>query len=265
MSLCAWALDESEAHLHSDRRSWEHVLGQQFGALVEGTGVYTYDRIHHDAEDKRLNSSRSWSSDEAVDWVTKAFCDQCNNGWMARIDDRAFPVANRLLGGEPPFELSDEESGALASWAYKVSLGFDFVAAPVVRHATAVRSDFFRTRLVPAHAAVVAGLVDFAYANALHGLRTGDGPIPALGPIRVFTLLLKRVVVQVASSCHGTVGLPPLDLVPLRPTARAVVHPRLADERSWPPSVVITDETDLRGVVAAVGPFPRDARPSTAQ
>lgn len=139
-----------------------------------------------------------------------------------------------------------------------MSLGFDFVAAPSVRHDPRVRSAFFHTREAPAHAAVVAGSVGFAFASALYGLRTADGPVPALGPLRVFTLLLKDVVLQVASSCCGTVGLPPLDLVPLRPTARTVIHPQIGSETAWPPQVAIADERDLQSVIAATAPFPAD-------
>lgn len=251
-------MDESEAHFHSTKLTREHVLGQQFVSLVEGSGPYSYDRIRFDGDEEGADSYKSWTSQTPVDWVTRAFCRRCNSGWMARIDNRARPVVEKLMTGGPPFKITDDERSELAIWAYKASLGFDFVTATSVRHDPAVRSEFFNSRLVPTHATVVAGTVAFHYANALHALRTGRLPLTGLGPYRIFSLLLRNIVIQVVSSCNGHVAVPPLDLVPLRGPARAILHPT-EDIAMWPPAAVIQEAADLRAVVSGIAPFPTGA------
>lgn len=118
-----------------------------------------------------------------------------------------------------------EEGRALADWAFKISLVFGFIAAGTERVAPEVRASFFRTHQAPDHAAVAIGATSFTYANALYGQRTGSLPFPGVGKTRVFTLLLKHVVIQVAFQCDGQRVLDPLDLLPLRAGARLVLHP----------------------------------------
>jgi hypothetical protein len=113
--MCAWAMDESEAHLHAAKLTREHVLGRQFEPLVEGPGPYTYERIRLDAARKAMDSYRSWTSDQPVDWVTKAFCEDCNGGWMATVDNRARPVVEKLMARGPSFEMTDERETSTRS------------------------------------------------------------------------------------------------------------------------------------------------------
>lgn len=258
MTLCAWALDDSEAQLHSERRNREHVLGQQFQPLVRGGASYSAQRIHLDAEDRTQNQHMSWPSNDPTSWVTRAFCDRCNGGWMAALDNAARPIVERLITTDEVVELNGNDRATLASWAFKLSIGFEHVGASTDQHDPTVLSQFFHAQTAPAHAAVAAGKVSFTYANALYGVRTGHLQVPGVGPTRVFSLLLRHVVIQVSSSCHGKQSVPPLDLLPLRRRARTVFHPLPTSEMNWPPEVLIDTEQSLVQVVSATAPFPAE-------
>lgn len=261
MGLCGWAVDESGLGDHSERLNREHALGQQMRNLIDGPAIYTSQRIHIDVEQAAKNSNKWWTTSNPTDWVTRAFCERCNGGWMARMDDRARPVLERIMRSPTPLAPTSEESRTLADWAFKVSIAFEFIASTTERHTPDVRANFFRTRRTPDHSAVALGAVSFTHANAAYGLRTSYLPFPGAGATRVFTLLLKHVVIQVASQLSGRRIIDPLDLLPLRSGARLVLHPPQESVAPWPPKMLIDSESSLRHVIRATAPFPADDSP----
>lgn len=258
MGLCGWAIDESELGEHSERLNREHALGRQMGRLIDGPASYTSQRIHIDVKRSERNSHRFWPSNTPTPWVTRAFCQRCNGGWMARMDDEARPVLEKIMRAPTPLAPTIEESRALANWAFKVSIVFEFIAASNERHTAEVRAKFFRTRRTPDHAAVAIGSASFTHANALYGKRISYLPFPDAGATQVFTLLLKHVVIQVASQCNGRRIVNPLDLLPLRSGARLILHPLQESVGAWPPQILIDSESSLFHVVNATAPFPAE-------
>ena len=258
MGLCGWAVDGSGLDDHSERLNREHALGQQMRALIDGPASYTSQRIHIDVEQADKNTHQLWSTITPTDWVTRAFCEKCNGGWMARMDDGARPVLERMMRSPTPLAPTPEESRTLADWAFKVSIVFEFIAASTERHTAEVRANFFRTRRTPDHAAVALGAASFTHVNAAYGLHTSYLPLPGAGAMRVFTLLLRHVVIQVASQLSGRPIIDPLDLLPLRSGARFILHPPQKLVGSWPPQMLIDSESALRHVIRATAPFPAD-------
>ena len=80
---------------------------------------------------------------------------------MARLDDAAKPILERLMASTgKPVELTPTEAEAVALWAYKISLVFEYITGKV-HHDDAVRHEFYRTRAVPIDAAVALGATSF--------------------------------------------------------------------------------------------------------
>jgi hypothetical protein len=53
--------------------------------------------------------------------VTTEVCGQCNNGWLAELEDRVKPTLEKIVRGEPADVLSDDQP-AMATWCYKTVL-----------------------------------------------------------------------------------------------------------------------------------------------
>lgn len=263
-SLCGWAVPGINDG-HSLERTREHALGQQFADLIGGPSPYKVDRIHL-GEDSASNTSKTWTSRDPTNWVTRAFCGSCNNGWMARMDDAAYPVVAGLMAGPAISMLRPADGTVLACWAYKLALVFEFVARGGPAQADTVRADFIEHRRPPDHAAVVLGRTSSIYANALYGIRRAE-IVPGPEPVRaaVFTLVLRHLIVQVAYHQTGLRVVPPLDLLPLRHQARLEVHPPRLIPSVWPPPLQLTDDRLLRSVISGAAPYPDWFEPRDSQ
>lgn len=253
---CAW--DDGLDPDHSTSRNKEHALGQQMGTLVGGPAKFSVVRatIKSDGDASTRNE---WSSSTPTGWISKSFCEVCNAGWMARIDDAAKPVLAKLLADQAllsPVPLTEADCEAISLWAYKLSLVFQHVAGEL-RSAPEVFHDLFQSRKVPDHAAVAIGATSFTYANNAYGYVSEQLPFSPDAVVPIFTLLLRHVVIQVVSSASGRplVSTPEFS-IPLRDPARVVVAPRSPDRSLlWRPSAFVDSEEKLRGLFMGQ-PFP---------
>lgn len=64
--------------------------------------------------------------------TVRRVCDDCNNGWMSRLEKKVQPVLTPMLAGRTR-ALNAEDQGTLATWAAKTVLAFDLTRTePVV-------------------------------------------------------------------------------------------------------------------------------------
>jgi len=200
-----------------------------------------------------------WLSATSTGWISKAFCETCNGGWMARVDDSAKPVLAKLLDDRMlvhPGALTVADCDAIAVWAYKLSLVFQHVAGNI-RSDPSVFHHLFRDRNVPEHVAVALGAVSFTYANNGYGYVSQQLPFSEDAVVPTFTLLLRHVVIQVVSSATGRpLVTTPEFLLPIRDPARIVASPQSeVGSLAWPPPKLVDSEDHLRGLFMGQ-PFP---------
>ena len=150
---CAW----NGSIEHCDKRTLEHALGKQFGELLgSNPGAYEVERSHESDDDPSSNFERSWDTTSPTDWVTRKYCETCNSGWMADIDNAAKPVVKRLLEATNVVQLSVGEVEVLRIWAYKLALVFEHVCGHPV-HGDSACGEFADTKTVPSNVAVALG------------------------------------------------------------------------------------------------------------
>lgn len=248
MKRCAWD-DGTDPH-HDSRRNKEHALGQQLGDLLGGTGAFDVTRatVKADGSESAIDE---WRATTPTDWISKAFCESCNGGWMARIDDAAKPVLTRLLDHHrltSPETLPPSDWDALALWAYKVSLVLQHVAGNV-RSDPVVFHDLYRQRAVPSHVTVAVGAVQFTYARNAYSFFSQQMPFAPDAVMPTCSLLLRHVLIQVVSSASGRdlVSTPEMFL-PLGDGAR-VLATSLEPSQLWCPPKLVETEDQLRGLL----------------
>jgi hypothetical protein len=68
-----------------------------------------------------------------ADWRSKALnititrtCEGCNTGWMSKLEMRCKPVLAPLIRGEPQTIASGRDQAALAAWAFKTAITFEY-------------------------------------------------------------------------------------------------------------------------------------------
>jgi hypothetical protein len=71
-------------------------------------------------QEHRPGIDRSWRQ-LAYSMTTRAVCAGCNNGWMARLEERAKPLLEPMLRGFGKV-LHREGQRTLATWALKTSM-----------------------------------------------------------------------------------------------------------------------------------------------
>jgi len=246
--ICAW--DGGSTNDHT-KRNREHALGRQLGDLIGGPSAFSVLRSTITA-DTDIATSKGWSSQTPTEWISKSFCEKCNGGWMARIDDAAKPVLTSLLDEERlkvPSALGEEECGAIALWAFKLSLVFQHVAGNVRSDATVFHA-FYNDKEVPEHAAVGVGACTFTSATNAYGYMSQKLPFAPDAVVPTFTLALRHVVIQVVSAAAGRPLLTaPEFSIPLRDSARSLVFPiRPGFTPMWGPGRLVETEEALRGL-----------------
>lgn len=253
---CAW--DDGSTNGHSNKLNREHALGQQMGRLIDGPESFTVQRGRI-AGGSGTSTSSEWMTSKPTEWVSKSFCEACNSGWMAEVDNDAKPALAALLDWTrlgTPAVLCPDQRDAIALWSYKLSLVFQHVAGDV-RSDDDVFYDLYANKAVPEHAAVAAGVTSFTYATTGYGVHAQRLPFAADAVVPVFTLLLKHVVVRVVSSASGRpLTSSPEFSIPLRDPARALLHPvQQIAPLSWRPASFVASEEALLGLVMGQ-PYP---------
>lgn len=98
----------------------EHVWPQWAARLLEQYGPFLVTR-----------GAGQWEAPK-VDVKARAVCEECNSGWMSRLEERTAPILSQLILTEPipgatKATLTVEEQITLATWAAKTILTLEFV------------------------------------------------------------------------------------------------------------------------------------------
>jgi hypothetical protein len=91
----------------------EHVWPQWLTALFTTTTVRVISPRH---------SPKSWQTD-SVEHVYRGVCADCNNGWMAALEQRSRPLLTEMVLGRV-IELSTHDQAVVAAWAGKTAVVF---------------------------------------------------------------------------------------------------------------------------------------------
>jgi hypothetical protein len=107
-------------------RSREHVIELQLGEALKASrpaaaGLHRTGLIQrYTPPAGQEDTAREWAT-AAPDLVTTEVCTDCNNGWLARLADRAMPTLCEMVLGHEVL-LTRDEQVAVAKWAYKIVL-----------------------------------------------------------------------------------------------------------------------------------------------
>ncbi len=104
--------------------STEHIVPKWIGRLFrEQVGPGHKVSFTHRWELPELGIPSKGKSAKLPAFLTRAFCEGCNTGWMAELEEEVGPVLGPLILGEPT-RLSVDQQRLLAFWATKTVLGF---------------------------------------------------------------------------------------------------------------------------------------------
>jgi hypothetical protein len=109
---------------HRTGTSREHILADWIGRSLTGPPLpgitirFTHESTMPDGTPLRAKSAASTA------YYTRAFCRECNGGWMSRLEDAVKPILEPMLHGRPWTTLSVEDQRLLAFWATKTAFAF---------------------------------------------------------------------------------------------------------------------------------------------
>jgi hypothetical protein len=138
----------------------EHIFPFWLREAVGGGGTATHFRaaagVAPPPIGEHLEYERSWEAEDA-EFVVRAVCASCNNGWMNDLDHAVMPIVVPLIRNDAP-PIADDERTLLATWATKIALLLEHVRS--VSELTRRRSltppsayrELFDLRLPPAFA-----------------------------------------------------------------------------------------------------------------
>ena len=153
-------------------------------------------------------TARSTSSypEKSIKLTTRFVCEGCNSGWMSDIENRIKPVLLQMIKGLPVL-LGGPEQGAVAAWAIKTAMVFEFTlgGAPSTRYwsheervAFAKPPHDIPGETVVTTAAFQGSLLAYSFAGN-SGVISIAGTGPVLPGTRT-TLVVGRLVLQVESN-----------------------------------------------------------------
>ena len=97
----------------------EHAIPLWTGNVIPGTTPW----IHGHKERQGDNPIREWMK-SVPDLKCNAACEECNQGWMSKLEDRAKPVLTPLIQGTPT-RLEPHVLETICFWALKTILMVD--------------------------------------------------------------------------------------------------------------------------------------------
>jgi len=97
-------------------------------------------------------------------------CKDCNNGWLALIDNAAAQVLKPLIRGESDVELDTDGQTAFAAWIYKCALIFDAAQHGADGELSSLRAGFLDSRLAGPRSVIYAGPTEAPTPLELPGL-----------------------------------------------------------------------------------------------
>ena len=98
----------------------EHTLSKPIGDLLNTTNV----RFFHWTVDTNGVQRREPYKGDRVSYKRRAYCAECNNGWMQRMDLDILPLLTPMVTGDS-IVLNPKDQFDLAIWATKIGLVYE--------------------------------------------------------------------------------------------------------------------------------------------
>lgn len=229
-----------------EAKSGEHVIPRWLGEPLKDShavapGMRRIGLTHrYTPPAGRDAEAREWST-PGPDLVTNEVCGQCNNGWLAELEERVKPTLGKIVRGEPTTLLSDDQP-AMAAWCYKTVLLMQLVRPGKFRFIPHERySQLHRDRRPPNDARLWLG------ATAVDGqvvheatMEARLSTITSKHPGYFSVLTAGHLVILCSGRCHQAAEPLSFDA---RAEGQAVMRLWPASIRSahWPPAKVIQD------------------------
>lgn len=104
--------------------SREHIIAQWIGEAMRPSVPPGVDFVfRHRSENPDAGIGLTEKSAKGMAFYTRAVCRECNNGWMAQVEDKAKSVMRPMIQGQRRYlEIADQQT--LALWAIKTVLAF---------------------------------------------------------------------------------------------------------------------------------------------
>jgi|ERR1700733_3821624 len=119
----------------------EHIIPEWIGELFAAVGTVTIEEGHPD------RAMRSYDL-TPFDQTVRAVCDQCNNGWMSRLETAVQPFLGPMIRHGRPTRLKPPQQALLARWAVKTALMAEYLH-PVERIIPIAENNRFYTLQQP--------------------------------------------------------------------------------------------------------------------
>jgi len=127
------------------KRTREHVvpawIGRELRQQHPGAQIAARYRLGNDVE------ARTWEDKDPFSIKVRRFCEECNSGWMSRLETAAQSHLLPLFGGAN-HTLSTAAQSIVAAWFFKMACVYD-VVGPGDFVPSTHREAFFRTHQSP--------------------------------------------------------------------------------------------------------------------
>jgi hypothetical protein len=198
-----------------------------------------------------------------AEFTTKV-CDDCNCGWMSRVDDRAAPVvAPMIRGAKTTIDVAQRE--LLAAWAIKTALSGRSVTDPPQVIERDWTDELRRTELPiegwQVWISVYRGNLPYFFksdAPRILGAELTDSGVRGRGVVKEYSVQASFTIGYLAAQIFGGAGDGVLG-VGANPHAILTVWPNDGRPIDWPPKLSITDETLWDWVERLNGRLPPEA------
>jgi hypothetical protein len=198
--------------------------------LYPGEAWWVHRTAHPDIGDFRTKRAKKPA------FISRKFCEPCNNGWMARLEETALSLLGPMIKGVPA-ELGVKEQELLAFWVWKTTLTFqsleplDYRCVP-----KALYRELFEGQRALAGSQVWLGYRqggDPAWQRAHTlardgGARAGFGSTLAMGSLVAHLIWLDDPAVRLKLSGHPAGAL-------------IQIWPVKKDQRRWPSLMELAD------------------------
>jgi hypothetical protein len=237
------------------RRSAEHIWPQWMHHLLPdqdspgGGGLvrqdpYTLETTYHEVhqtQGKIINTMRP-----------RVVCEECNNGWMSRLDDRTKPLLQEMIA-ERPAVLHADDQAVLAAWFFMKNAVAEARTPSSRATSDLSRAILFRNHLAPPYAAIWIARNHGQFWKLRYHHTAGARNLGVIEPLsehvpmnfQVATLAIGPVVFQLFCGSGG---------YPLVPSPKGVfidtvlrIWPPPTELVEWPPTALTDAETRRLG------------------
>ncbi len=185
--------------------SKEHVFGKRLAPLLPpGHKNWTHTTVWYDDSGQVSSQQQKVRAGDYFNRTVKGACEPCNNVWMERVYDAAFPLLVKLKDGDI-WSFQTEETLKLTSWAVLFTMTYEYGDPLGGNISEAERRKFYQDKAIPAGWSIAIGRLDGAgaWANGIGHLKSGTIKSPLSGdwcPTITLTYSIGRLLVLVAKT-----------------------------------------------------------------